>query len=182
LSAFLRSFLFKNMPRTKEEKAEIIKQLGERAQKQESMVFANFKGLNMDNFSELRGELKKGGAEMVVCKKSLLGLAFKESKIDLDIETLSGEIAVIFGYSDPMLPIKTVYDFSKKVPGLKIVGGYAERLVRSGEEMEMLAKIPSRQELLGNLVGTIQAPISSFASVLQGNIRGLLQVLSQVKV
>ena len=119
---------------------------------------------------------------MVVCKKSLLGLAFKESKIDLDIETLSGEIAVIFGYSDPMLPIKTVYDFSKKVPGLKIVGGYAERLVRSGEEMEMLAKIPSRQELLGNLVGTIQAPISSFASVLQGNIRGLLQVLSQVKV
>ncbi len=169
------------MPRTKEEKSEIIKKLEDRVNKQEAMVFVNFKGLKMDDFTELRDELRKGDSEMVVSKKSLMSLAFKNSGLEIDTDSLKEEIAVIFGYSDPAAPAKIAHEFSKKNPGLKMVGGFTEGAMRSQEEIVELAKLPSREELLGIVVGTLQAPISGFASVLQANITGFVRVLSQVK-
>lgn len=169
------------MPRTKEDKKKIVKGLEERVKKQEAMVFVNFKGLKMDDFTELRDELSKGDSELVVSKKSLINIAFKNSGLDIDTDRLKEEIAVIFGYSDSTTPAKVAYDFSKKNPNLRMAGGFTEGVMRSQEEIVELAKLPSRDELLGTLVGTLQAPISGFANVLQGNIRNLLYVLSQVK-
>jgi len=169
------------MPKTKEKKKEIVKSLEERVKKQEAMVFVNFKGLKMDNFTELRDELSKSDSELVVSKKSLINIAFKKGGLDIDIDRLKEEIAVIFGYSDSTTPVKVVYNFSKKNPNLKMVGGFTEGVMRSQEEIAELAKLPSKDELLGTLAGTLQAPISGFVSVLQGSIRGFVSVLSQIK-
>jgi len=169
------------MPRTKEEKKEIVKKLEEKIKKQESMVFVNFKGLKMDDFIGLRDELKEGDAQMVVSKKSLLNLAFQKNGIEVDTTGLEGELAVIFGYEDVTFPAKTAYQVSRKNQNLNIIGGYLENQSRSREEMIQLAQIPSREELLAKLVGSIQAPVSGFVSVLNGNIRGLVQVLAQIK-
>ncbi len=169
------------MPRTKEEKKEIVKGLEDRVKRQEAMVFVNFKGLKMDDFTELRDELGKSDSEMVVSKKSLMDLAFKNNGLEIDVDSLKEEIAVIFGYSDSVAPAKIAYEFSKKNPGLKMVGGFTEGAMRNQEEIVELAKLPSREEILGTVVGTLQAPISGFVTVLQGNITGLVRVLSQVK-
>ncbi len=169
------------MPRTKEKKKEIVKGLEEKLKKQEAMIFVNFKYLKMDDFTELRDELKKNDSELVVSKKSLMSLAFKNSGLEVDVDQLKEEIAVIFGYSDQTTPAKVAFDFSKKNPNLKMAGGFMEGMMRSESEVIELAKLPSRDELLAKFVGTIQAPVSGFANVLQGNIRNLLYVLSQVK-
>jgi len=169
------------MPRTKEEKKKIIKGLEEKVKKQEAMVFVNFKGLKMDDFTELRNELSKSDSELVVSKKSLLKNAFKNSGLDIDTDQLKEEIAVIFGYSDSTTPTKIAYDFSKKNANLKMAGGFTEGVMRSQEEIVALAKLPSRDELIGTLLRTIQAPISGLANILQGNIRDFLYVLSRIK-
>ena len=71
--------------------------------------------------------------------------------------------------------------FSEKNENLKILGGFLENEFRSREEVVVLAKIPSKQELLAKVIGSIKAPISGFANVLQGNIKGLVYLLSNIK-
>lgn len=169
------------MSRTKEKKREIIKNLEEKVGAQKAMVFVNFKGLRMDSLSELRENLKESGSVLTVTKKKLIDVAFKNRKLDISTSDLKEEIAVIFGTKDELAPAKIAYDFSKKNPSLKIAGGYIEGVLRNEDEVIQFAKLPSRQELLSSLVGTLQSPISGFASVLQGNIRGLLYLLKQIK-
>ncbi len=169
------------MPRTKEEKRKIIEELEERVRKQEAMVFVNFKGLKMGDFTELREGLKKSDSEMVVSKKSLINLAFKNRGLKVDVDSLKEEIAVIFGYSDPVAPAKVAHNFSQKNPNLKMVGGFTEGVMRNQEEIIQLAELPPREELLGMLVGVLQGPISGLANVLRGNLTGLVRVLSQAR-
>ena len=73
------------------------------------------------------------------------------------------------------------YNFSLKNENLKILGGFLENQLRNMEEIIILAKIPSKQELLAKFIGSIKAPMSGFVNVLQGNIKGLVYVLSQIK-
>ncbi len=169
------------MPKTKEKKKEIISDLEKKAKDQKAMVFVNFKGLKMDDFSELRNELKKINSSLVVSKKKLLNIAFEKSGIEIDAGFLKEEIAVIFGFGDQIAPAKIAHEFSKKNPNLKIAGGFTEGIMRSESEIIALAKLPSREEILASFVRTLQSPISGFANVLQGNIRSLLYVLKQVK-
>ncbi|MDD4062168.1 MAG: 50S ribosomal protein L10 [Candidatus Pacebacteria bacterium] len=169
------------MPLTKERKQEIVKDLDGKIKKQKAMVFVNFKGLKMDEISELRGELRKSDAGFTVFKKTLMNVAFKNNEIDIDAKSLKEEVGVVFGFSDPVSPAKIAYNFSKENPNLKIVSGFMDGSAISEEQVLALAKLPTREELLAQLVGTIQAPISGFATVLEGNIKGLIYTLKQVK-
>ncbi|HQB84924.1 MAG: 50S ribosomal protein L10 [Parcubacteria group bacterium ADurb.Bin247] len=169
------------MPLTKEKKQEIVKDLDEKIKKQKAMIFVNFKGLKMDEISKLRSELRKSDAGFTVFKKTLMNIAFKNNQIDVDAKELKEEVGVVFGFSDPISPAKIAYNFSKDNPNLKIVSGFMDGSVISEEQVLELAKLPSREELLGKLVGTIQAPISGFVAVLEGNIKGLIYTLKQVK-
>lgn len=169
------------MPLTKEKKQEIVKDLDEKIKKQKAMIFVNFKGLKMDEISKLRGELRKSDAGFTVFKKTLMNIAFKSNQIDVDAKELKEEVGIVFGFSDPISPAKIAYNFSKDNPNLKIVSGFMDGSVISEEQVLELAKLPSREELLSKLVGTIQAPISGFVAVLEGNIKGLIYTLKQVK-
>jgi large subunit ribosomal protein L10 len=116
-----------------------------------------------------------------VAKKTLLGLALKSAKLEIETKKIPGEIAVIFGYKDEISPAKIVYQFSQEHPNLKILGGVIENKFREAEQIITLAQLPTREELLARLVGSISAPISNFVNVLQGNIKGLIYVLTKVK-
>ena len=108
-------------------------------------------------------------------------IAFKKAKIEADPKKMPGEIALVFGYKDGMGPAKTIYQFSKENENLKILGGFFEDKFRTAEDIIVLAQLPSREELLAKLLGTISAPVSNFVSVLQGNIKGLITVLAKAK-
>jgi len=169
------------MPLTREKKEEVVKDLQEKITNQKVAVFVNFKGMKTDDFLKLRSNLRKNDSTFVITKKTLADIAFKNQDIEVKTCDFDGELGIVFGFTDEITPAKVVFDFSKSQPNLKIIGGVLEGQLRSGDDMIELAKLPSREELLGRLVGTIQAPISGFINVLQGNIKGLVYVFSAIK-
>ncbi len=110
-----------------------------------------------------------------------MNIAFKEKKIEFDAEDLEGQLALIFGFGDEIMPAKTAYQFAEANDKLKILGGFFESKFRDAEEIITLAKIPSKQELLAKVVSSIFAPVSNFVNILQGNIRNFVYLLSIIK-
>ncbi len=166
---------------TKEKKKEIIDSLRQNISKQEAIFFVNYKGLKGDNIGNLRNALQKNGSRLIVTRKTLAKIAFTEEGIDFDPLTLEGEVGFIFSFEDGVTTAKTIAKFSKEKV-ISFLGGFYEGRVLSGEEVNALSEIPSREELLAQLVGSLSAPTTGFVQVLQGNIRGLLTVLSKAKV
>jgi len=169
------------MPLTKTQKQKILEELKEKIARQKAMIFVDFTGLKVKDLSNLRKKIKMVGDEIKVAKKTLLELALKSAKLETEIKKIPGEIAVVFGYKDEVSPAKTVYQFSKENQNLKILGGFLENKFREAQDFVTLAQLPTREELLAKLVGSISAPASNFVSVLQANIKGLIYALSAIK-
>ena len=169
------------MAKTKEQKEKTFKELKENVSKQKSMVFIDFSGLKVEDMFELRKKLRKNDAHLKVAKKTLIQLALEKSGFKTDIKKIKGEIALVFGYKDEISPVKTIYQFSKVNPNLKILGGFFENNFKGAEEFIALAQLPSKEELLTRLVGSMSAPVSNFVRVLEANLKGLVYVLSAIK-
>jgi len=167
--------------KTKQQKNEIIQKLGEELEKQKSIVFIDFQGLKVKDLFSFRKQLKKAGANLRVAKKTLLQKAFVAKNINVDLKKLSGEIAAVFAIDDLVLAAKAVFQFSKTNEHVKILGGYFDKQMHTSEIVKEIANLPSKEQLLGRLVGTIASPLSGFMNVLQGNIKGLIRVLAQAK-
>lgn len=164
----------------REQKQKIIEDLKEKIESQKSMAFVGFKGLKVKDLSNLRKQIKEAGGQLKVAKKTLINLALEKFNLKLEKE-LEGEVAIIFAFEDPISPLKRVYQFSQANENLKIISGIFDGKFIEREEILTLAQLPSRKELLAKLVGTIQNPISGFVNVLQGNLRGLIFVLRNIK-
>jgi large subunit ribosomal protein L10 len=171
------------MAQTKQQKQKILEELKEKINKQKVVVFFDFSGLKVKDLSDLRKRLRKENSELKVAKKTLLSLAFKklDEVVAKNIKKLTGEIALVFGYQDTISPAKTLWQFSKDFPNLKILAGFVENEFKEADEIMALAQLPSRQELLARLAWSIAGPISGFVNVLQGNIKGLMYALSAIK-
>ena len=108
-------------------------------------------------------------------------MASQEKKIPVDVKDLESEVALIFGFKDELSAAKIANQFSRSNENLKILGGVFENEFINREKVIVLAEIPSQEELLARFVGSIKAPIANFANVLQGNIKGLTYILSNIK-
>jgi len=169
------------MALTKAQKQKILDELKEKIAKQKAMVIFDFTGLKVKDFSNLRKKIKSAGDDIRVAKKTLLGIALKDAKLKIETKKIPGELAVAFGYSDEISPAKITYQFSQENPNLKILGGFLENKWREAEEIIELAQLPTREELLTRLVGSINAPLSNFVYALRYNLKGLMYLLSVIK-
>ncbi|MDD4607028.1 MAG: 50S ribosomal protein L10 [Patescibacteria group bacterium] len=170
------------MPKTRQQKADILQELQDRLAKIKTAVFSNYHGLSVQELEELRQELNKNQADYMVAPKTLFNLAAKENKIEnVNTKELNGSLGVAFGYGDEVSTAKVLSEFKKKHEKLNIVGGIFENQFITAEKVEALAKIPTRPELLAKVVGSLKAPISGLANVLQGNLRNLVYVLNAIK-
>jgi large subunit ribosomal protein L10 len=180
------------MALTKQQKEKIIEDLKEKIESQKSMAFVDFKGLKVKDLSVLRKQVKEIGGQLKVAKKTLINLALEKFNLKLEGEThqipahklwpgLSGQVAIIFAFEDPILPLKKAYQFSQTNENLKIISGIFDGRFIGKEEILTLAQLPNREELLTKLVGSIANPISGLLNVLQGNIKGLIRVLAYAK-
>jgi len=166
---------------TKEKKADILKDLDTRFSKAESIYFTDYRGLSVTEMGDLRRKLREGGVDYKIAKKTLMRLSLKNANLPEAPEgTMSGPVGAAFGYDDTISPVKILYTFSKENDKLKILGGLIEGRFISQEEALELAKLPSREELLAKLVGSMQAPISGFHGVASGLLRNLVYVLKAV--
>lgn len=165
---------------TKLQKKEIIKELAEDIKNSKSVVFVDFKGMKVNDTRELKRELRAAKVGFKVSRKTLIDLAIKDAGIEMEAKKIEGQIALAVSAEDEVAPAKIIDKFSKKNENLKIAGGILGTKVMSLEEVKALAKLPSKEELLAQLVGTLNAPISGFVNVLAGNLRGLVQVLKAI--
>lgn len=171
------------MAKTKEKKKKIIEDLKEKMKQQKIMVFFDFTGTKVKDLFELRRRLKSVDSQLKVIKKTLLKFVFENYDVNLfkEVKNLKGQLAMVLGFKDEISPAKILYQFSEVNPNLKILGGYFDNKFRGAEEIIILAKLPRREELLAKLVESIRAPISNLVNVLEGNLRGLVLVLSRIK-
>lgn len=172
---------FKFMAISREKKKEILEQLKEKIERQKITIFVNFWNVKANELFKLRKKVKEKGGELKVAKKNLVKIAFEKSKIKIEMEKLIGQIALVFGYEDEISIAKTVWEFSKENPNLKILAGIFENKFLNENEIIELAKLPAREEILREIVSTISAPILNFVEVLKANLRNFVFVLSQIK-
>ncbi|MBI4709389.1 MAG: 50S ribosomal protein L10 [Candidatus Portnoybacteria bacterium] len=167
---------------TREQKKQLISDLSDKLKKIKSAVFVDYQGLKVSQLKELRGKLRTAEAELKVAKKTLIDLALKEAGMPgMTSKNLAGQIALAFDFKDEVSAAKVLNDFSKKNESLKILGAILEGKFLEKEEALALARIPSREQSLANLVGSINAPLQGIASVLQANLRNFVFALSQIK-
>lgn len=145
------------------------------------VVFANFQGLNTKETDELRALCKGMGITYMVTKKTLLKKALSTAGFDVDTKTYSGGIAVAMGATDEVAPAQIMAKFAKTHELATIFGGILDGMLIDGARVQALSLLPSKQQLLGQLVGTLNAPVSGFVNVLAGNLRGLVTALHAIQ-
>lgn len=167
---------------TKQKKEQIIKDLSDSISGVKFLAVVNFDGLNVENMRKLRRTLRGINADLKVAKKTLIDLAIKGTNGAMKTRNFRGEVALAINHGDDDIAMaKILFDFSKKNIALKISGGVLDGEILSGEQIIALAKLPSKEQLLSKLLWTLNSPMSGLASVLNGNSRKLVYLLSNIK-
>ncbi|MBN2096013.1 50S ribosomal protein L10 [Candidatus Peregrinibacteria bacterium] len=167
---------------TKDQKTQILQELVDKFGRSKSVVFSDYRGLDVASVSDLRNKLREKDAETKVAKKTLIKLAAKENNIDgLGDEMLTGPVSATFSYEDEMAGLKVLFNFSKVNENLKLLGGVINGEVVGADEIIQLAKLPGREELLAKLIGSMNAPVSGFVGILGNLLGGFVRVLNAYK-
>jgi len=169
------------MPKSRQQKEATLSSLSDGLKSAKAAVFANFQGLTVAQADELRNLCRKEGIKVLVAKKTLLKRAFGALGFEANPKVFQGGVATFYGTTDEVAPARIVNNFAKKNEVVAIFGGTLEGKYIDAVFVKNLASLPSKQELLGKLVGTINAPVSGFVNVLAGNLRALVSVLNNIK-
>lgn len=162
-------------------KEQLVNEIKEKLQKAVSMVLVDYRGLNVEEVTELRKKSREAGVEYKVYKNTLMTRAFDELGITGFEDYLTGPNAIALGFGDPVIPAKIMSDFAKNHDKLEIKVGMIENKVLSLEDVKALADLPSKEVLVAQVLGGLNAPITGFVNVLQANIRNLVYALDAIK-
>ena len=167
-------------------KQAVVAQLKEQLESAKGVVLTSYKGLTVAQDTELRRELREAGVSYHVVKNTMLRIAAKEAGIEGIEEHLEGTTAFAFSTEDAVAPAKVICGFIKKnkledAEVLTVKVGMVEGKVIGVDEVKALATLPSREELIAKLLGSMNAPISNTVNVLQGVIRNAVYVLEAVR-
>jgi len=166
---------------TRQVKEAALKELVDRFGRSKSVVFANYRGLDVASISELRSQLRKEDAEMKVAKKTLMNIAAKDLVGELDKTMMEGPVVATFSYDDPLSGIRILFKFSRKNENIRLLGGIIDGKIVGPEVIQQYAKLPSRPELLAKLLGSMNAPVSGFIGVANSLVSGIVRVLNAYK-
>lgn len=167
------------MALTRQQKEERVVQVSTELKSATSVVFVAYDGLTVDDLEELRDQLFLSQSRLRVVPKRLLKLALKEAAVDFDPSAEVGQLAIVWG-SDPVAPAKALHAFAKKNDKAKLVAGILEGAVLSLEQITALAQLPSREQLLGQLVSVLAGPARGFVQVLSGVPKSFLYALKAI--
>lgn len=144
--------------------------------------FLDYRGLTFAETTDLRARLRKADASLKVVKNTLAKIAATDAGVEGLDGYLQGPTAIAYCHGDPVKVAKIIQDFIKeKKKPIIVRGGKLERSLLSTADMERLATLPGREQLIGQVVGLIASPISGLVNVLNGPIRGLVVALGQIQ-
>ena len=167
------------MAKTRVQKEELLARLDKEFAENKA-VFVDYKGLSVSDIETLRNRLNEKGVSFSVVKNSLVKIALKNNKIEVEREVLSKPIAIAFG-SDEVTPSKEIATYAKENDKVEILGGVIENKFVPESTIKALSMLPSKEELYAKVVGSIASPLSGLVNVMAGNIRGLVNVLGQYR-
>lgn len=163
------------------EKEATVKEVQDKLAQSKAVVLADYRGLNVQEVTELRKKLREAGVEYKVIKNTMTSRAAKAANIDGLDTYLSGPTALAFGYTDPVTPAKILAAFAKDHKKLELKGGILEGKVISADSIKDLASLPAREVLLGQLAGVLQSPMRGLVTVLSGPMRNLAYAVEAVR-
>lgn len=164
-----------------ESKKQIVQEIKEKIEKAQAVILVDYRGLNVEEVTELRKKYREAGVEYKVYKNTMMRFAFKDAGLEEFNNYLTGPNAVAFSYDDPVSAAKVSSEFSKGNDKLEIKAGIVDGKIIGFNEIKALADLPSREVLIAQVLGGLNAPITGFVNVLQGNIRNLVYALNAIK-
>lgn len=163
------------MPKTRVQKEEIVIQLKEKLAHAKSVVFADYRGLTMAQLSDLRNKLRDVDGELTVTKNTLLKIALPNSSFE-------GPTAVLIANDDEISPIKLLVKALKDAGIGKIKAGFLGTEELDEAKINLLASLPTKDELRAKVVGVLVAPLHGIVGVLNANIRNLVYAVDQIRI
>lgn len=166
--------------KNREQKGQAISEFTEGIGQATNAFVLDFKGITVPQVTELRKQVRESGSEYVVIKNTLALIAVKDSPLQKLTGTFSGMTAIAYNTSDPVALAKVLTKFAKDVPNVKFKGALLAGQVVAATEVQNIANLPSREELISKLLYLMQHPIRGLAVVLNGTIRNMAVVLDQI--
>ena len=164
------------------EKKQIVNDIGTIIQDSGFLYMVSYKGLKVKEFDQLRLDLDKVEAQCHILKNTLISKAAEAKNIEnLASMKLVGDTALISGKGDPGTVAKTLSDFAKKHKVVSFKGGYLDGSVLTGVNVESISKLPSKEILFAQLLGTLQAPTRNLVSLLNTKLSGIVYVINSYK-
>lgn len=163
------------------QKEEAVKEVAQSLTDAKSVFLADFTGLNVEEVNALRRSFKKSAVEYRVVKNTLARRSVKSAGCEELLEYLEGPTAMAFGMEDPVAPAKVIKEFSRTSDKVKIKACLFEGVLIGRDRVSSIADLPTKEELLGQLVGVLNAPIANLASSLNGVMSKLVFALDAVR-
>ena len=162
------------------QKEQLVEEIKNRFNDSGAVLLADYRGLSVKELEQLRVKLREAGAELTVYKNSLTEIAMRELALPSMTEYLSGPTAFVLGGEDPVAPAKVLTQFAKEHKALELKGGLVENQVVDAASVKAIATLPSREELIAKLLGTMLNPIVGFARVLNGPTEAFARTVQAV--
>lgn len=147
-------------------KKPVIEEISANIEGAQSIVLVDYRGLTVEQDTNLRRQLREAGITYKVYKNTMMNFAFKGTDFEALTPYLEGPSAIAISTTDATAPARVLCKFAKEASKLEIKGGIVEGIAYDAKGIDAIAKIPSREELLSKLLGSIQSPITNFARVM----------------
>lgn len=165
----------------KEQKGQVVQELKDRFSNSSSAILVDYKGLTVQEVTELRSNFREAGVDYKVYKNTLTEIAVKDVGLEELIPFLEGPTAIAFSADDPVAPAKILTDAIKKYKKIEFKAGVVDGKVIDVDGVKALAELPSREELIAKMLGSMNAPITNLVGVLSGPTRALAYALNAIK-
>jgi len=147
-------------------KKPIVDEISASIKDAQSVVLIDYRGLTVDQDTALRKQLREAGVTYKVYKNTFMNFAFKGTEFECLSQYLEGPSAIAISKSDATAPARVLYKFAKTADKLEVKGGVVEGNAYDAKGLEAIAAIPSREELISKLLGSLQSPITNLARIL----------------
>jgi large subunit ribosomal protein L10 len=161
-------------------KEQTVAEIKDRFARATAVILVDYRGLTVKELQDLRVKLRESDSELRVYKNTLTEIAMRELAMPDLGSLLEGPSAFTFTYGDPVAPAKALVAFQKDHKALELKGGFIERSITDVNGVKSLAALPSREELIAKLLGTMQNPVSGFVRVLAGPAGAFARVLQAI--
>lgn len=164
-----------------EKKIEQVKQIKEYLKNNPNIIFTDYRGLSVSQIRQIRNKLREKNIAYKVIKNRLMKIAAQDAGITEVIPMLDGPVATAFNIDEASDAAKVISSFTSEFSEFEIKGGFLDGQLLTSQQIKELSKLPGREQLIAQLLGTLLAPVSSFARVINAPVQSLARALKQIE-